>query len=368
MIIPFVDLKTQYLSIKMDIDNAISSVIEETAFIRGKYVQQFEKQFAELYDVKHCVSVANGTDALYIIMKMLGIKAGDEVITAANSWISSSETVSQTGAKPVFIDVDQFFTMDVSKIESKITKHTKAILPIHLYGQMADISAIQKLCTKYNLHLIEDCAQSHFSEYEGKKAGLWGIAGSFSFYPGKNLGAYGDAGCIITNDDSFAKKCRMYANHGSLVKHDHIIEGINSRMDGLQASILCAKLPYILNWTEMRIKNAFLYNKYLTAIKEIELPRVKENTKHTFHLYVIKAERRDELKLYLQENGVQSVINYPVPLPFMPAYTYLNIDRKEYSQVEINQSKILSLPIFPEIKEEQIEYIAKIIKTFYASN
>ncbi|NDB56118.1 erythromycin biosynthesis sensory transduction protein eryC1, partial [archaeon] len=162
--------------------------------------------------------------------------------------ILNTETISQTGAKPVFIDVDEFFTMDVSKIESKITKHTKAILPIHLYGQMADISAIQNLCTKYNLHLIEDCAQSHFSEYGGKKAGLWGIAGSFSFYPGKNLGAYGDAGCIITNDDSFAKKCRMYANHGSLVKHDHIIEGINSRMDGLQASILCAKLPYILNW------------------------------------------------------------------------------------------------------------------------
>ena len=159
----------------------------------------------------------------------------------------------------------------------------------------------------------------------------------------------------------------MFANHGSLEKHNHIIEGINSRMDGLQASILCAKLPYILNWTEMRIKNAFLYNKYLSSIKEIELPRVKENTKHTFHLYVIKAERRDELKSYLQENGVQSVINYPVPLPFMPAYAYLNIDRVEYSQVEINQSKILSLPIFPEIKEEQIEYIAKIIKNFYAS-
>jgi len=365
MNIPFVDLKAQYQSIKIDIDNAIKSVIDETAFIRGKYVQQFEKQFAELYGVKHCISVANGTDALYIIMKMLGIKEGDEVITVANSWISTSETISQTGAKPVFIDVDEFFTIDVSKIESKITKHTKAILPVHLYGQMADISAIQEICTRYNLHLIEDCAQSHFSEYNGKRAGLWGIAGSFSFYPGKNLGAYGDAGCIITNDDSVAEKCRMYANHGSLVKHNHIMEGINSRMDGLQAAILCAKLPHILKWTDMRIQNAALYDKYLSGISQIELPKLRKDTKHTFHLYVIKAERRDELKSYLQANGIECIINYPVPLPFMPAYSYLNCNEEDYSMVKKSQAKILSIPIYPELTEEAIKYISVKINEFY---
>ena len=266
MNIPFVDLKAQYHSIKPDIDKAIENVIAETAFIGGKYVNNFKEEFANLYGVKHCVPVANGTDAIYIILKILGVGAGDEVITVANSWISTSETITQAGAKPVFIDVDEYFTIDVGKIEEAITPNTKAIIPVHLYGQMADIEIIEQICTKHNLFLIEDCAQSHFSELNGIRAGLRGIASTFSFFPGKNLGAYGDAGAIITNDDELAEKMRMYANHGALIKHQHKIEGINSRLDGLQASILSAKLPYILDWTDKRRECAAYYDEILKEI------------------------------------------------------------------------------------------------------
>ncbi|MCX6210187.1 MAG: DegT/DnrJ/EryC1/StrS family aminotransferase, partial [Bacteroidetes bacterium] len=250
MNIPFVDLKAQYQSIKPEMDAAIASVINETAFIGGKYVAAFEQNFAALYGVKHCISVANGTDSLYILMKMLNIGVGDEVITVANSWISSSETISQTGATPVFVDVcKDYYSIDETKFEAAITSKTKAVILVHLQGQMADIETIQNICDKHKIVLIEDCAQSHFSEQNGKRAGTIGIAGSFSFYPGKNLGAYGDAGCIITNNDALAEKCKMFANHGALKKHHHIIEGINSRLDGLQAAILNTKLPYILKWT-----------------------------------------------------------------------------------------------------------------------
>lgn len=217
MNIPFVDLKAQYQSIKTEMDTAIANVINETAFIGGKYVKEFEQNFATLYGVKHCISVANGTDSLYILMKMMNIGAEDEVITVANSWISSSETISQTGAKPVFIDVNStYYSMDETKFEAAITANTKAVILVHLQGQICDTETIKAICDKHNIALIEDCAQSHFSEQNGKRAGTVGIAGSFSFYPGKNLGAYGDAGCIITNDDALAEKCKMFANHGAL--------------------------------------------------------------------------------------------------------------------------------------------------------
>ncbi|RYY08931.1 MAG: DegT/DnrJ/EryC1/StrS family aminotransferase, partial [Chitinophagaceae bacterium] len=312
MHIPFVDLKSQYLSIQQDIDGAIKEVIEQTAFIGGKHVKRFEKEFAELYGVKHVISCANGTDSLYIIMKMLGIGKGDEVITVANSWISSSETIGQTGAKPVFVDVHpDYLSIDDEQLEKVITANTKALVLVHLQGQPCDLDKIEKICKAHNIHLIEDCAQSHFSEFNGRRCGTVGIAGSFSFYPGKNLGAYGDAGCIITNDDEMAVRCRMYANHGALVKHQHEIEGINSRLDGLQAAILTAKLPYILKWTEQRISNAKLYDQYLNNIEDIKIPVVRPNSKHTYHLYVIKAGLRDELMSYLQSNGIETSIHYP---------------------------------------------------------
>lgn len=367
MQIPFVDLKAQYKSIQSEMDAAIASVINETAFIGGKYVKAFEEQFAALYDVKHVISCANGTDSLFIIMKMLGIGEGDEVITAANSWISSSETITQAGAKPVFADVHpDYYSMDETKLEALITPATKAVLVVHLQGQMSDIETISEICKKHGIYVIEDCAQSHFSSYKGKRAGLAGIAGSFSFYPGKNLGAYGDAGCIITNDDQLAEKCRMYANHGALKKHHHLMEGINSRLDGLQAAILSAKLPYILKWTEKRIGVASWYNKNLIGISEIKLPVVRPESIHTYHLYVIRAQKRDELMKYLKEQGVETAIHYPTPLPGLPAYKYLNYQPADYTVADKLQSEILSLPIYPEMTEQMVAHVSNLLRKFYA--
>lgn len=365
MKVPFVDLKIQYEGIKSEIDSAIATVISETSFIGGKHVELFEENFAKLYGVKHCISLANGTDSLYISMKMLGIGSGDEVITSAYSWISSSETISQTGATPIFVDIDDFFTIDVTKIESRITSKTKAIIPVHIHGQMCDMNAITAIAEKYSLAIIEDCAQSHFSELDGTRAGLRGIVGSFSFYPGKNLGAYGDAGCLITNDDELALKMRMYARHGALKKHQHQIEGINSRLDGLQAAVLNVKLPHILNWTQQRINNAAVYDDCLKDIPQVELPKVRPNTKHTYHLYVIKAENRDGLASFLKDKGVETAIHYPTALPNLKAYDYLNLVKEEFHKSTTNETKILSLPMFPELTNEQIQYVTDCIKEFY---
>ena len=367
MKIPFVDLQAQYQSVKVEIDKAIAQVIAETAFIGGKYVNEFEKQFAELYGVKHCISCANGTDSLYILMKMLGIGKGDEVITVANSWISSSETISQTGARPVFIDMDPaFYTIDETLIESKINEKTKAIIPVHIQGQMCNMDRIMEIADKYNIPVIEDCAQSHFSTYKNKRAGTIGIAGSFSFYPGKNLGAYGDAGCIITNDDKLAEDCKRYARHGALIKHQHTIEGINSRLDGLQAAILSAKLPHVLQWTEMRQKNAGYYDLVLANIDEITLPKVRPHSTHTYHLYVVRVQRRDELVEYLKSKGIETAIHYPTPLPFLEAYKYLGHVNNDFPVSEAYQHQILSLPMYPELTTEMMNYVSSTIKEFYA--
>jgi dTDP-4-amino-4,6-dideoxygalactose transaminase len=364
--IPFLDLNAQYQSIKKDIDGAIAQVIAESAFIRGRFVQQFEQEFGKLYGVKHVIGCGNGTDSLYIIMKMLGIGHGDEVITAANSWISSSETITQAGAKPVFVDVHpEFYSMDESILEKRITANTRAVIAVHLQGQMCEIDRIAAICKKNNIQLIEDCAQAHFAEFKEIRAGLRGIAGSFSFYPGKNLGAYGDAGCIITQDDALAEKCRMYANHGSIKKHDHKMEGINSRLDGLQAAILSAKLPHILDWTAKRITVASWYQKYLDKIPVILLPRLRPNSKHTYHLYVIRAKNRDDLKKYLEENLIETQIHYPGALPYLPAYKWLKYTTEDFPVALSLQGEILSLPIFPEMKEEIVQHVASHIRAFY---
>lgn len=366
MNVPFVDLEAQYKSIKKEIDEAIHRILDNTAFIGGNEVDEFEKNFKELYDVEHCVPVGNGTDSLYIVMQMLGIGPGDEVITPANSWISSSETITQTGAKPVFADIEEdYFTIDPNHVEELITDETKAIMPVHLFGQMCDMEAIMQIAEKHELYVIEDCAQSHFSEFKGKRAGLIGDAGSFSFYPGKNLGAYGDAGAIITNNDELANKCRMYARHGAMKKHEHKMEGINSRLDGIQAAVLNVKLPHILKWTDQRIQNAELYNKYLSGIDEIELPKVRKETKHTFHLYVIRVKYRDELSDHLKKEGIHNGIHYPRILPNLPAYNYLNHNPYEFSVANDYEGQILSLPMYPELKKEQIKYVASQITAFY---
>ncbi len=365
-IIPFVDLKAQYHSLKSEIDTAVLSIMESAIFVGGEPLNLFEKNFAQACSVKHCIGVGNGTDALYIILRSLGIGPGDEVITAANSWISTSETISQTGAKPVFVDIEKdYYTIDSSKIEEKIAANTKAIIPVHLYGQMVEIDKISAIAKKHNLYIIEDCAQSHLAEYKGRIAGTTGIASAFSFYPGKNLGAYGDGGAIITNDDSLAEKIRMFANHGALVKHQHQIEGINSRLDSIQAAILNVKLPYLKDWNMQRLKHAMLYNKLLTGVSEISIPEIRPDAKHIFHLYVIRAKRRNELMNYLSSKGIQTQIHYPAILPLLPAYNYLNHKAEDFPVAASYQDCILSLPMFAELTEEQITFVAESIKAFY---
>jgi dTDP-4-amino-4,6-dideoxygalactose transaminase len=366
MKIPFVDLKAQYRTIKPEIDAAIQSVIDDTAFIRGKYMEIFESEFARKYGVKHCISVANGTDALYITLKALGIGHGDEVITVANSWISTSETITQAGARVVFVDIEpDYFTIDASKIEEKITRRTKAIIPVHLYGQPAEIDKIKDICDDQNLHLIEDCAQAHFATYDGQKVGTFGIAGTFSFYPGKNLGAYGDAGAIITDDSILAEKMRMFANHGALQKHHHQIEGINSRMDGIQAAVLSVKLQYIDKWNENRYQNALQYNELLKNVKEINTPLIRNNASHIFHIYEIRATNRDELQEHLQNQGIATAIHYPTALPFLKAYGYLGYTPQDFPVAHSFQRQILSLPMYPELSDDAIQWITDKIREFY---
>jgi dTDP-4-amino-4,6-dideoxygalactose transaminase len=366
MNIPFVDLKTQYNNIKSSIDAAIDTVIDETAFIGGKHVNAFEEKFAKVYGVPYCVSTANGTDSLYIIMKALNIGRGDEVITVANSWISSSETITQAGARPVFVDIHpDYYTINEDLIEEKITSRTKAIIPVHLYGQVCDMDKLKKIADKHQLYIIEDCAQSHFSEFKGARAGTFGIAGSFSFYPGKNLGAYGDAGGLITKDEKLATQCKMFARHGALVKHEHKIEGINSRLDGLQAAILSVKLDHIHEWTSQRIANAAKFTKLLKDIPELVVPAIRSESVHSFHLYVIRAKAREALQLYLKEKGIETAIHYPIPLPFLPAYSYLHHTAAAFPVSNAYSKEILSIPLYPELTERQIVYISDTIRAFY---
>jgi dTDP-4-amino-4,6-dideoxygalactose transaminase len=367
MKVPFVDLKAQYHSIKTDMDAALQNVIENTSFIGGAGVKNFEANFGALLGVENVVSCANGTDSLYIIMKVLGIGHGDEVITVANSWISSSETIGQTGAKPIFVDIEPtYLSMDVSQLEQKITPQTKAVIAVHLHGQMADIAAIKNICDKHNLFLIEDCAQSHLSEANGKIAGTIGTAGSFSFYPGKNLGAYGDAGCIVTNDAALATRCRMFANHGALKKHEHEIEGINSRLDGIQAAVLNVKIPHLQRWTVTRQTNAALYREALSDISQIKCIDEKPNTKHSYHLFIILSADRDALKAHLEASGIETAIHYPTPLPLLKAYASEGYTAADFPHAAKAASEMLSLPMYPELSSWQINYIAESIKAFYA--
>src|SRR5437879_3122669 len=303
MKIPFVDLHAQYLGIKAEIDSAIAEVIAQSAFIRGKHVDTFEQAWAQTLNVKHCVSCANGTDALYIAMRGLGLKPGDEVITTAHSWIATSETITQAGGRVVFCDTQEdTLNIDPRLIEAKITKATVGIIPVHLAGQPADMNEIMAIAKKHNLWVIEDCAQAHLATYQGRLVGTFGNAATFSFYPGKNLGAYGDAGCIVTNDDVLADWTATFARHGG--KGEHVMEGINSRMDGLQAAILNAKLPHLPAWTTARRRVAARYNELLSGINSLTTPKVGRNREHVYHLYVIRTGERDALKKHLTEAGV----------------------------------------------------------------
>ena len=363
MNIPFVDLKAQYLFLKPQMDEAIQNVINETAFIKGKYVQTFEEEYKKVYGVDHFISCANGTDAIYIALKSLGIGPGDEVITVANTWISTAETIGQTGARPVFVDIHpDYYTIDVDLLEEKITPQTKAIIPVHLFGQPCDMDVITAVCKKHNLFLVEDCAQAHFAEWKGQRIGTFGDVGTFSFFPGKNLGAYGDAGGIITNNQKLAGKMRMFANHGALKKHHHEMEGINSRMDGLQGAILSVKLPNIHDWSQKRLEHASTYNAILEGFENIETPKIHPDVKHVFHLYVVRVKNRTEIQANLKANGVSSGIHYPTPLPFLKAYEYLKHTPQDFPVAYDYMGKILSLPLYPELSNHQINYITNILR------
>lgn len=365
MNIPFVDLKSQYLKIKNEIHQNLEPIFENTAYIGGKAVTDFENNFAKKLGVKHCVSCANGTDAIYIALKALGVEMLDDVIVPANTWISTSETVTQCGARPIFVDNDENYLIDVNKLERKITENTKAIIAVHLYGQSADMKRIMEIAKKRNIKVIEDTAQAHFAKFNGQMVGTFGDISTYSFYPGKNLGAYGDAGAIATNNQELADKMRAFANHGQTAKNVHKFEGINSRLDAIQAVVLNTKLQYIDDWNKNRNQNAKLYNKYLSGIEEIVLPKEKENCEHIFHLYVIRTKQREKLQAFLQENGIATGIHYPKALPFTEAYSKRKFKPEDFPLAYQYQDEILSLPMFPELNEEQIVYIASKIKEFY---
>lgn len=368
MNIPFVDLKSQYLKIKDEIHQNLEPIFENTAYIGGKAVTDFENNFAKKLGVKHCVSCANGTDAIYIALKALDVTNGDEVIVPANTWISTSETVTQTGARPIFVDNDENYLIDVNKIDEKITENTKAIIAVHLYGQSADMKRIMQIADRYGISVIEDTAQAHFAKYNGKMVGTFGDISTFSFYPGKNLGAYGDAGAVCTNSKSLADKMRAFANHGQTTKNVHKFEGINSRLDAIQAVVLNTKLQYIDQWNKSRNQNAKLYNKHLSGIKDIVLPLEKPNCEHIYHLYVIRTKQREQLQAFLQENGIATGIHYPKALPYTQAYSKKKHTPEDFPMAYKFQDEILSLPMYPELNEEQIVYIASKIKEFYGKS
>jgi dTDP-4-amino-4,6-dideoxygalactose transaminase len=359
MKVPFVDLKAQYNTIKDQIDNAIAGILEESTFIGGQVVTDFEQAFAKFLGADHCIGCGNCTDALEIILQSLGVGPGDEVIVPACSWISTSEAVTTAGARPVFADIlPGTYTIDPNDIIKKVTSKTKAIIPVHLYGLPAEMDEIMAIAEKHNLWVIEDCAQSHGAEYKGRKTGTFGNASAFSFYPGKNLGAYGDGGAMVTNDPQLAEKLRMRANHGQKGKHNHIIEGRNSRLDSLQAAVLLAKLPFLDSWSKARLENASLYNINLKN-SEFILPIIPAYSTHVFHLYVIQVKNRENIMEYLRNKGIQVYIHYPTPLPFLKAYQYLNHKYQDFPVAASQMSNILSLPMYPELNEEQINYICQ---------
>lgn len=365
MKINFVDIQKQYQNYKEEIDEAIHGVLNKSNYILGDEVEKFEEEFANYCETKYCIGVASGTDALFLSLKTLGIGPGDEVITVPNTFIATVLAISMVGAKPVFTEMDsETYNIDVSKIEEKITSKTKAILPVHLYGQPADIDPILEIAKKYNLFVIEDACQSHGAKYKGRRAGSLGDVAAFSFYPGKNLGAYGDGGAITINNEDLAEKIKILRNYGQKVKYHHLIKGFNSRLDTIQAAILRVKLKYLDEWNQKRRENAQKYNQLLSDL-DIVLPKELENTESVYHLYVIQTEKRDKLLEYLTEKEISVGIHYPIPIHLQPAYKDLDYKEGDFPVTEEYCKKIVSLPMFPELTTENIKYICEQIKRFY---
>jgi dTDP-4-amino-4,6-dideoxygalactose transaminase len=360
--IPFLDFQAQYNSIKVEINEAIQRVLNRQFFILGPETDAFEQELAEYLEAKHVVTVNSGTDALIMSLRILGIGKGDEVITPVNSFIATTLAITEVGATPIFVDIDpDTYEIDVNQIANKITKKTKAILPVHLYGLMSNIESIVKIAKEYNLFVVEDACQAIGSTYKGKKAGTWGDIGTFSFYPGKNLGAYGDGGAMCTNDKELYEKMKMIRNYGQTQKYHHKTLGYNSRLDEIQAAILRVKLKNIDIWNQQRNEVVSQYKKLLKNIKTQKIP---ENYNSNYHIFLIEIDKRDELQKLLDKKGVQTLIHYPIPIHLQECNKYLGYRKGDFPVAEKTAMKILSLPIYPEVNNTDIKHTAKLINNF----
>lgn len=367
MKVPFLDLKTQYESIKDEINEAIQKVFDSCAFAGGPFVEEFEKNFAKLCQVKHCVGVGSGTEALWLALLGLGVGPGDEVITVPNTFIATAEAIIFCGATPIFVDIDeQTYTMDPQKLEDYLktrnTKHgtrnrPKAVIPVHIFGQMADMDPIMEIARANGLFVIEDACQAHGAKYKGRRAGSIGDAGCFSFYPGKNLGAYGEAGAIATDNSRLAEKMTIFRDHGQSKKYYHNIIGWNARMDGIQGAVLNVKLKHLPAWNEARRKNAERYNKLLSDIDGLTIPVEAEYAKHVYHVYAILLQDRDNIIVKLAQEDIYCGIHYPVPVHIQEAYREFDITNGGCPIAERIAGEYISLPMFPELTSEQQNFI-----------
>jgi dTDP-4-amino-4,6-dideoxygalactose transaminase len=362
MRVPFVDLKAQYRSISGDVKQAIDGVIERTAFILGDDVAGFEAEFAAYLGVKHAVGVGSGLAALEMALRAYGIGAGDEVITTANTFIATVLAIMAAGARPVLVDVDPAtYNMDPAALEAAITPRTRAVMPVHLYGQPADLESIGAIARSHRLLVIEDTAQAHGAFYRGKRAGSFGDAAGFSFYPAKNLGCYGDGGMVVTNDPGVAETIRQLRNYGQRAKYYHEVKGSNSRLDTIQAAVLRVKLPHLDEWNARRRRNAKAYNELLAGLPAV-CPAITPGGDHVYHLYIVQVENRAAVQAALSSRGVDSGIHYPVPVHEQKACIDLGYRRGDFPVTEALADRILSLPMFAELTLEQIEYVADSLK------
>ena len=363
MKVPFLDLKSQYETMKDEIHTAINQVIDKTAFAGGPFVEQFEKEFARFCNCAHAVGVGSGTDALWLPLLALGVGIGDEVITVPSTFIATAEAISFCGATPVFVDIEErTYNMNPRLLESAITQKTKAIIPVHLFGQPVDMDPIMEIARKHNLYVIEDACQAHGSEYKGNKAGSMGDAAAFSFYPGKNLGAYGEGGAVVTNNAELAKIMKMFRDHGQSQKYYHGIIGWNARLDGLQGSILSAKLRHLDRWNDARRNHAHTYTKLLSGADGVITPYEADYAKHVYHIYAIRVKDRDTLISRLAERDIFCGIHYPVPVHLQQAYSSLGLGKGSFPIAEKCAEEFVSLPMFAELTGEQVEYVAQTIK------
>jgi len=368
MNIPFLDLKAQYKQIEHEVVPMITDAMQNGMFIGGPQVAAFECEFADFCNTDYCVGVNSGTDALRFALMAKGVGKGDEVLTVPNTFIATTEAISQSGANPVFVDIDpDTCNMDPNKLEDclkKSVKHPKAVIPVHLYGQPADMDPILEIADKNGLVVVEDACQAHGADYRGKRAGSISAVGCFSFYPGKNLGAFGDGGALVTNDKELADQVKMIRDHGQSKKYYHDIEGYNGRLDAIQAGVLRIKLKRLTDWNAARRRNASYYNKLLSDIPEVTFTKEAEYATSVYHLYVIQVDDRDGLQQFLAEKGIATGLHYPLPLHLQKAYVHIGCGKGSFPVTEKIAERLLSLPMFPELTEEQIEYVVDAIKEF----